>query len=171
MSKSDEKKSGAKNNFFSPLKVNNATFVPLIIILASLVLFYFTFQFDLVPPILNRGIQPATFPKILLVIIIGLSCIMFISSTKNKWEGKQVLPKTFWLTIVCLLVFTIIAKILDFFLGLAVLSFLISILWGERRIAFLVFVAIVFPALVFLFFDKLLNLRFPGGILTNIYYY
>ena len=35
-----------------------------------------TFSFDIVPPILNRGIQPATFPKALLVLIIIMT--MFI---------------------------------------------------------------------------------------------
>ena len=38
------------------------------IILVSTILLISTFSFDTVPPILNRGIQPATFPKGLLVI-------------------------------------------------------------------------------------------------------
>ena len=45
--------------------------VSLVIILISLVLLITTFTFDIVPPILNRGIQPATFPKALLILIIA----------------------------------------------------------------------------------------------------
>ena len=37
--------------------------VSLVIILISVALLITTFTFDIVPPILNRGIQPATFPK------------------------------------------------------------------------------------------------------------
>ena len=43
--------------------------VSLVIILISVALLITTFTFDIVPPILNRGIQPATFPKALLVLI------------------------------------------------------------------------------------------------------
>ena len=46
--------------------------VSAVIILISSILLYFTFTFDIVPPILNRGIQPATFPKALLILIIAL---------------------------------------------------------------------------------------------------
>ena len=46
-----------------------------IIVLVSTFLLISTFTFDTVPPILNRGIQPATFPKGLLVLIITLSLI------------------------------------------------------------------------------------------------
>mgnify|MGYP001407248280 CR=1 FL=1 len=46
-----------------------------IIILVSTILLISTFSFDTVPPILNRGIQPATFPKGLLVLIIALTSI------------------------------------------------------------------------------------------------
>ena len=44
--------------------------VSFIIIFISTILLITTFSFDIVPPILNRGIQPATFPKALLVLIM-----------------------------------------------------------------------------------------------------
>ena len=40
-----------------------------VIIFVSTILLVTTFTFDKVPPILNRGIQPATFPKGLLVSV------------------------------------------------------------------------------------------------------
>jgi len=55
-------------------------------------------------------------------------------------------------------------------LGLSFLSFAISYLWGERRILLIIFVTIIFPTLVFLFFESILNLRFPSGIITDLYY-
>ena len=47
------------------------------IIFVSTILLISTFTFDIVPPILNRGIQPATFPKGLLLLIIGLKYVSF----------------------------------------------------------------------------------------------
>ena len=87
-----------------------------------------------------------------------------IYSTGNKLE------RPFYLTLFILILFVLIAKFLDFFLAIGTLSFLISFFWGERRIYYLFIVSIIFPIIVFIFFETILGLRFPPGIITNIYY-
>ena len=69
--------------------------VSFIIIFVSTILLITTFTFDIVPPILNRGIQPATFPKALLVLIISLTLLVYYLSTKKPWKLEKKLPKTF----------------------------------------------------------------------------
>ena len=144
--------------------------VSFIIIFISLILLITTFTFDIVPPILNRGIQPATFPKALLVLIISLTLIIYYLSIKKPWKIEKKLPKEFFLTLFGFILFIFISKTLDFFLAISVLSFMISYLWGEKRILYLLIVSIVFPLIVFIFFEKILGLRFPPGIITNIYF-
>ena len=63
-----------------PFFVKDEFKVSFIIIFVSTILLISTFTFDIVPPILNRGIQPATFPKALLVIIISLTLVVFYLS-------------------------------------------------------------------------------------------
>ena len=145
--------------------------VSFIIILVSSILLVSTFSFDVVPPILNRGIQPATFPKALLVLIISLTLIVYYLSLRKPWKIKKKLPNTFFITLFSFLLFVIISKTLDFFLAISVLSVFVSYNWGERRILYLSLVSIVFPILVFIFFETILGLRFPPGIITNLYYY
>ena len=145
--------------------------VSFIIILISSILLVSTFSFDIVPPILNRGIQPATFPKALLVLIISLTLIVYYLSLRKPWKIKKKLPNTFFITLFSFLLFVIISKTLDFFLAISVLSVFVSYNWGERRILYLSLVSIVFPILVFIFFETILGLRFPPGIITNLYYY
>ena len=140
------------------------------IILVSTILLISTFTFDIVPPILNRGIQPATFPKGLLLLIIGLTFIVFYLSTKKPWKIEKKLPKTFFLTLFSFILFIIVSKALDFFLAISLLSIFVSYCWGERRIFYLILVSIIFPIIVFIFFETILGLRFPLGIITNIYY-
>ncbi len=144
--------------------------VSFIIIFISVILLISTFTFDIVPPILNRGIQPATFPKALLVLIISLTILTYYLSIKNPWKLEKILPKEFFLTLFSFLVFVIISKTLDFFLAISVLSILVSFYWGEKRIFYLLLVSIIFPFIVFIFFETILGLRFPPGIITNIYY-
>ena len=144
--------------------------VSFIIIFFSLILLFTTFAFDAVPPILNRGIQPATFPKGLLVLIIFLTLIVYFLSLKNPWKTEKILPNTFFKTLYSFILFIIIAKTLDFFLAISLLSLLVAYFWGETRIFYLFLVSIVFPCIVFVFFETILGLRFPSGIITNIYY-
>ena len=144
--------------------------VSFIIIFISFILLISTFSFDIVPPILNRGIQPATFPKALLVLIISLTLIIYYLSIKKPWKVEKKLPKTFFLTLLSFLIFVIVSKTLDFFLAISLLSFFVSYYWGERRILYLLIVSIIFPIIVFIFFETILGLRFPPGIITNIYY-
>jgi putative tricarboxylic transport membrane protein len=144
--------------------------VSFIIIFISTILLITTFSFDIVPPILNRGIQPATFPKALLVLIISLTFVVYFLSTKKPWKVEKKLPKTFYLTLTGFLLFVLISKTLDFFLAISILSVFVSYCWGERRIFYLLLVSIIFPIIVFIFFETILGLRFPPGIITNIYY-
>ena len=144
--------------------------VSFVIIFVSLILLVTTFTFDVVPPILNRGIQPATFPKALLILIILLSLIVYYLSIKVPWDIKKKLPNSFYITLASFIIFSVISVTLDFFLGISVLSILVSFFWGERRIFYLLLVAIIFPIIVFIFFETILGLRFPGGIITNLYY-
>ena len=144
--------------------------VSFIIILISTILLISTFTFDIVPPILNRGIQPATFPKGLLVLIIILTSVVYYLSLKKPWDIKKKLPKSFYLTLLSFMFFIIVSKTLDFFLGISLLSVFVSYCWGERRIIYLLLVSIIFPIIVFIFFETILGLRFPPGIITNIYY-
>ena len=140
------------------------------IVFVSIILLITTFTFDIVPPILNRGIQPATFPKALLILIIGLTLIIYYVSIKKPWKIKKKLPKPFFLTLFSFVLFVFISKSLDFFLAISALSIFVSYCWGEKRIFYLFIVGIIFPLIVFIFFETILGLRFPAGIITNIYY-
>ena len=144
--------------------------VSFVIIFVSAILLITTFTFDIVPPILNRGIQPATFPKALLILIIAMTLIIYYLATKNPWKVEKKLPKSFFLTLLSFVIFIIVSKTLDFFLAISALSIFVSYCWGEKRLFYLLLVGIIFPIIVFIFFETILGLRFPPGIITNIYY-
>jgi len=153
-----------------PFFLKEEFIVSFIIVFVSIILLITTFTFDIVPPILNRGIQPATFPKALLILIIGLTLIIYYISIKKPWKIQKKLPKPFFLTLFSFVLFVFISKSLDFFLAISALSIFVSYCWGEKRIFYLFIVGIIFPLIVFIFFETILGLRFPAGIITNIYY-
>ena len=164
----DKKKRADKKSL--PFFFKESFIVSIIIISISLFLLIATLSFDTVPPILNRGIQPATFPKGLPVLRILRTIIVYILSIKTEWKKEKKLPKAFYITLLNFILFIIIAKMLDFFLAISILSLSISYFWGEKRIIYLILISIIFPTIVFIFFETILGLRFPPGIITNIYY-
>tara|TARA_B000000441_G_C21570474_1_gene248340 strand:- start:22 stop:531 length:510 start_codon:yes stop_codon:yes gene_type:complete len=166
----DVQKTKGANKKILPLFFSVAFKVIFIIVVISSILLYLTFTFEEVPPILNRGIQPATFPKALLILIIVLSLVVYFLSIKKPWQIDKNLPNAFYITLASFVIFSVVGIILDFFLGISILSILVSYFWGERRIFYLFLVAIIFPTIVFIFFETILGLRFPGGIITNLYY-
>ncbi len=108
---------------------------------------------------------------ILLILIIFLTSAIYYLSTKKPWEMEKKLPKAFFITLFNFILFVIVSKFLDFFLAISILSIFVSYYWGERRILYLLLVSIIFPIVVFIFFETILGLRFPSGIITNLYYY
>ncbi len=166
----NDTKNDKRANNSSPFFFKDSFIVSFTIIIISSVLLFITFTFDIVPPILNRGIQPATFPKALLILIILLTLLIYLTSIKKPWKKQQKLPKSFYITLISFILFVLISKILDFFLGIAVLSAIVSYFWGERKIIFIILISIIFPLVVFIFFETILGLRFPPGIITNLYY-
>ena len=105
-----------------------------------------------------------------MVLIISLTLLVYYLSTKKPWKIEKKLPKTFYLTLLSFVLFVFISKTLDFFLAISLLSIFVSYSWGEKRIIYLLLVSILFPIIVFIFFETILGLRFPPGIITNIYY-
>ena len=101
---------------------------------------------------------------------VPMTLLIYYLATKNPWKVKKKLPKSFFLTLLSFFIFVVISKTLDFFLAISVLSIFVSYYWGEKRIFYLLLVGIIFPVIVFIFFETILGLRFPPGIITNIYY-
>ena len=168
MNNVQDKKRANKSSL--PFFFKDSFIVCFLITLISAFLLFITFTFDIVPPILNRGIQPATFPKALLILIMLLTLVVYFLSLKKPWKREKKLSSTFYLTLFSFIVFIFISKTLDFFLGISILSIFVSYHWGERRILYLLLISIIFPIIVFIFFETILGLRFPPGIITNIYY-
>lgn len=127
--------------------------------------FRLTMQFDRVPPILKRGIEPSDFPQ-LVIGLIGLLCIAGLFTDQSAPPEK--LPGVVWRTLLAMAGFAAVAQA-DLFLGLGLFAAALAFLWGERRAPALMALGAGLPLAVF-FFDVVFEIRFPRGILTNLWY-
>lgn len=145
--------------------------IPGIIAAFSLAVIWASLQLELSPEmIVGDSMQPRVFPIFLMVINLGLLVIFAVQLQKQRPERVPLEPFPTWGSLALLGVFYLLTVSLDMFIGIAVVMFLMCLLWGERRIYVAATVALVTPILIFLLFDSVLKVRFPRGILMNWYY-
>ncbi|MDX1542231.1 MAG: tripartite tricarboxylate transporter TctB family protein [Geminicoccaceae bacterium] len=125
-----------------------------------------TLTFDRAPAALAQNVQPATFPRLVIIVIAVLTVIMMVSS--------RALPPTHRAPIKPM-VFASAGVMVAFVLGFAWLGILpamillclgLPLLWGERRLALVVPFAVVFPTLVYLLFAEVLEVYFEPSPLV-----
>ncbi|WP_114283756.1 tripartite tricarboxylate transporter TctB family protein [Candidatus Halocynthiibacter alkanivorans] len=139
---------------------------PVTIIGISLLAFWQSTQFERVPPILKRGMQPSDFPQLVLLLIIALALYVLVKEKRVTVEKLH--PKALS-SAGLLIAFALLAEV-DLFLGLGVFSAALCLSWGDRRPGAILFVGLVVPMLIFFFFDTVFDIRFPRGLLTNLWY-
>jgi hypothetical protein len=145
--------------------------VPGIIATFSGVVIWASLQLDTSPPmIVGHGMQARAFPIFLMVLNLVLVAVLVVQAHRSP--PKPAHRETFhtWGTIALLVLFYGLTTWLDMFIGIAAVMFVMCMLWGERRLLVAGACALITPLAIFLLFDKVLQVRFPRGLLTNWYY-
>jgi len=106
-------------------------------------------------------------------LVINLLLVGILSLQFYKTYPKEIELEKFptWSSMLLFLVFYIIILISgDMFVAIPIVMFLMGLTWGQKKIWISLTNAIVTPLSIFLLFDYVLQVRFPRGWLTNIYY-
>lgn len=145
--------------------------VPAVIAAFSGVVIWASLQLDTSPPmIVGDAMQPRAFPIFLMVLNLILVALLVVQFHRSP--PKEPPRESFhtWGTMLLMVLFYLLTTWLDLFIGIAVVMFAMSLLWGERRVLVAAATALITPITIFFLFDKVLQVRFPRGILTSIYY-
>lgn len=127
--------------------------------------------FEKAPDIfVGKGMQPRSFPLFLMVLVAILNTILLRQTFRNPPGKRNAVPYQTWLTMALMVLFFLITTYADMILALMVIIFSMALLWGERRIWLALLLAVVTPTTILLFFDLVLEVRFPRGWITNLYY-
>lgn len=145
--------------------------VPAGVFIFAGVVAYMTTTFDKASPlIIGDAMQPRDFPLFLMVVMSILNVIVILQTIQNPPSARPAEPWQTWASMALLGVFFVLAAYADMFLGLIVAMFLMVLVWGERRLWVAALVALLTPGIIFFTFDQALEVRFPRGILTNLWY-
>jgi len=159
----------------TPLIHRTDLVVCIIILAASLALFYATTRFEKVADLLSENIGPELFPQILLVIIIVLTLALPVeylflargAATIDSGRNDPIRPLT-WVTMGLLILLVALMPLLGAVLTMVAVCLCLPWLWGERRVRVVVPFALLFPAAVTLVFSVILKVHFEPGLLGLI---
>ena len=160
---------GASESFIMKKKLY---IIQLFLTLFSFVVIYLSLQLDTSPEmIVGDSMQARSFPIFLMVInllLVGILSLQFYKTYPKEVELEK-FPT--WSSMLLFLIFYIIILISgDMFVAIPIVMFLMGLTWGQKKIWISLTNAIVTPLSIFLLFDYVLQVRFPRGWLTNIYY-
>lgn len=140
------------------------------LVLMAIAIYYLYLAFQL-PSFMNSIIDSDTLPKVLGVLLIVLSVILFFMPDTETPEQKEKrnIPKNdvFMLigTFLMILVYIFFLEILGFILVSIIFIFLCSLFLGYKKHATNAIVAVLFPVTLYLIFTQLLGISLPSGIL------
>lgn len=137
--------------------------------LLAILAFVQTYTFKSVPAILARGLQPATFPRLVTALILILAVIAFINDLRKPPAPGTPLPKVLFATTLLLVIFSALVTLNLFLMALVAATVGTALLWGERRVLVLLALALS-PLMAIVLFDIGLEVRFPRSPLLNLYY-
>ena len=145
--------------------------VPILLALFSVAIILVSLQFDTSPEmIVGDSMQARSFPIFLMAInllLIGILSFQFYNNYPKMIELEK-FPT--WFSMFLFLLFYFLTITTDMFIGITVCMFLMGYTWGEKRLWVNLCNAVITPGLIFLLFDSVLKIRFPRGLLTNMYY-
>ena len=150
---------------------NKFYIVPLFLTIFSIIVIGISLQLDTSPEmIVGDSMQARSFPIFLMVLkLVLLAVLTFQYKAKNP-DPINLEKFPTWGSMGLFLIFYLLTVYTDMFIGIFVVMFLLGLLWGEKRIWLSFLTATLTPLLIFLLFDFVLKIRFPRGILMNLYY-
>lgn len=135
----------------------------IILCLISAVVYYSASQFDM-SYIGDTGLGPDFFPKVVSVILIVLSILIFISNGKDKKTEKNPNVKYTLITIVIFAVYIVLIGKIGYLVSTILFSFAIISLLKKDSIVLKVVYSIIFPVGLYLLFTYAFKVSLPTGI-------
>lgn len=136
------------------------------VLLFCLTAWLITLTFKTAPPALAQNVQPATFPRLVLAVMAVLAVIIIVNSFRLSDRRRKPIPLMVWPSAAVMIGFVIAFDILGILPAMMLLCFGLPIMWGERRLVFVVPYAILFPLAIYGLFAVVLGVHFEPSPLV-----
>jgi putative tricarboxylic transport membrane protein len=132
--------------------------------------FLLSLRVERVPTALAQGIQPASFPQGVIIAILIFTLIMLVETRNEPLEEPEPVPGLAYKTMAAMVASLAVTTWVDFFGGLIGFVMICVPMWGGSRWGLAAGYALILHAILFLLFSTLLQVRFPHGPLSSLFY-
>ena len=138
-----------------------------VILLFCAIAYYVTLGFADAPSALAQNVQPSTFPRMVIFVIVVLTALMMVLGIRHK-EKKRHLPKpTMLITGALMVLFVLALETIGLMAAMLIFSVVTPLLWGARPSVTLVLYALLFPAAIYVIFVLGLGVHLPPGLVET----
>lgn len=131
-----------------------------------LVAWLITFSFKEAPAVIAQNVQPATFPRMVLVVMVVLAAIIIALSFRLPDKPKKKLKPMVWYSAAVMPGFVVAFLYLGILPAMTLLCFFLPLIWGERRFAIIIPYSILFPGAIYFLFAVVLKVHFEPSPLV-----
>jgi|SRR5690625_2571725 len=154
------------------LRLNGNTVLGIGVAVLAAGAYLLTFTFDRVPSALAQGMQPAAYPRFLLLVALGLAGLLVVKGLLERDDNAPNFQPPARLTVITALIL-VAAVIAMPNIGVIATMFAVCAaippLWGQRRWTIVAVYAVVFPMCIYGLFAGLLEVRFPVALIQTFF--
>ena len=165
MSKNPEK-GGRAADHGSAARVPRDTIAGAGVLLFCLIAYLVTLTFKEEPPALAQNVQPATFPRLVLTVMAVLATIIIVMSFRLPDKQPKPIHLMVWPSAAVMVGFLIAFDVLGILPAMMLFCFGLPLLWGERRLQFIIPYAVLFPLAIYWLFAIALSVHFEPSPLA-----
>lgn len=125
-----------------------------------------TLGFKEAPAVIAQNVQPATFPRMVLLVMAILTAVIIALSFRRPDKPLKPLKPMLWPSAVIMPGFVLAFDLLGFLPAMILLCVFLPLLWGERRLTLIIPYSIIFPVTIYLLFAVALKVRFEPSSLV-----
>lgn len=137
-----------------------------VVLLFCLAAWLVTLSFKKAPPALAQNVQPASFPRLVLGVMAVLSAIIIVQSFRLPDKRPKPIAPMVWPSAAVMVGFVVGFDLLGILPAMMLLCFALPLIWGERRLLFVIPYAVLFPLAIYGLFAVFLGVHFEPSPLV-----
>tara|TARA_B100000745_G_C20079289_1_gene368681 strand:+ start:344 stop:802 length:459 start_codon:yes stop_codon:yes gene_type:complete len=151
------------------VKPHSDTLAGIVLLIFCGIALWLTAGFTEVPTILSQNIPPTFFPRLVLMIIAGLSVVLILGGLRSEKNPSAEIPPTVLITALVITVAVAVTDFVGIFPALFLVSVVLPLCWKEQRLHFIVLLALSLPTSIYLIFTIILGVQFPHGLIADAF--
>lgn len=140
--------------------------VGIVILVFCAIAYGVTLTFGHAPAAVAQNVQPATFPRLVIIVIAVFTVIMMATSGRASSAARRPVKTMVFLSACVMILFVLAFSWLGVLPAMVLLCIGLPLLWGERRLTLVLPLALIFPGFVYLLFVEILEVYFPPSPLV-----